>query len=103
MVASGRNARQHTVKPSACIKPLTPLCVAIVPVDQVPSVYDKARIAGVLVGLTNYARPLRLNLSLRIPKVDKGKRLALTAGCAKLKPLTPIGAVADTIGIERFG
>jgi hypothetical protein len=54
-------------------------------------------------GFPKYARPMRANLILGIPKINEAKRPGSVACGSEVVILSPINAIADPIGIERIG
>ena len=54
-------------------------------------------------GFAEDARPVGFDVVLGVAEIDEGEGRGLAFGGAEVKPLRPVGAVADAVGVKRIG
>ena len=63
----------------------------------------KSGAGSIAKGLAEDARPVGFHVVLGVAKIDEGEGRGLAFRGAEVKPLGPVGAVADAVGVERIG
>ena len=103
MVAGRREDGDGGVDPCRGAEPLAPLGIAVGAVDEIAGVEGEGRAGRIAKRLAEDARPMGFDVVLGVAKIDEGEGRGLAFGGAEVKPLGPVGTVADPVSVKRIG